>query len=1102
MALDHPAGEARESFLRAACGDDEHLLAEIHSLLKAHAEAAGFLRTIPPDVEHRQEEGDPTQFSTGREYPSQMIGRYKLLQMIGEGGFGSVWMAEQKEPVKRRVALKIIKLGMDTRQVVARFEAERQALAMMDHPNIARVLDAGATELGRPFFVMELVKGEPLTAYCDRHNYSILQRLDLFVQVCKAVQHAHQKGIIHRDLKPGNVLVATQDGAPHAKVIDFGIAKAISRQLTEKTLFTEHRQLIGTPEYMSPEQAEGSLDIDTRTDVYSLGVLLYELLTGSTPFDNTSLRAAAYAEIQRIIREVEPPRPSTRLSQSQDTLASIAARRHIEPRRLGTIIRGELDWIVMKCLEKDRQRRYETADSLALDIQRYLAGEAVTAAPPSRLYKIRKVVRKNKGPFAAAAIIALALVLGVVGTSWGMVSAVRQREIAEQARRDEAQQRLLAQESEHRAVEAAALAEREAQRAEAEAALALAAQAREQARAQELEQVAEFQASQLRDIQTELMGGRLRNDILSKRQAHLESRGDDEEAIAAAMAALRESLTGVNFTNVALQTLDENIFERALAAIEEKFGDQLLIRARLLQTVAETLATLGLLQRATAPQVEALEIRRGVLGNEHPDTLLSLSFKGSLLRHQGKIAEAEPYLREALQTRRRVLGDEHPDTLTSINQMGLLLREQGKLVEAEPYFREALEGRRRILGDEHSETHESLNNMGFVLHPQGRLAEAEPYFREALEGYRRVLGDDHPSTLFSLNNMGALLHRQGKLAEAEPYLREALQARRRVLGDEHPETLNSMNNMGALLHIQGKLAEAEPYYREALEGQRRLLGEEHPATLSSMNNMGALLSRLGRFAEAELYHRQALEARRRILGDEHSDTLQSMNHLRSVLRAQGRLTEAEPYVRHVLEVRRRTVGDEHPDTVDSMSSLASVLGDQGKLAEAEPYLRRLLEIRRPSLGEKHADAAAEIAALALCLLQQNTPEKALEAEPLLRELLDIRTTTLAPDHWNLANTRSLLGGALLIQGRALLPADPAAAMARLAEARPLLEEGYQRMNPPPEVAFRKAEALQRIIELFEMLHAAEPEQGHDAEAEAWRARQAPIEAPRASESRP
>src|SRR5690242_5004086 len=327
--------EERAAYVQQACAGDEALRQRVEALLRANESAGTFMGTLAVNLDH----GVPAAKSANQ--TGDKIGRYKLLQKIGEGGCGMVYMAEQEEPVRRRVALKIIKLGMDTKSVIARFEAERQALALMDHPHIARVLDAGATETGRPFFVMELVKGDPVVEYCDRNNLSVDDRLELFEQVCHAVQHAHSKGIIHRDIKPSNVLVSTQDGRPSAKVIDFGIAKATASKLTEKTLFTEHRQLIGTPEYMSPEQAEGSLDIDTRTDVYSLGVLLYELLTGATPFDSKSLRSAAFAEIQRIIREVEPPNPSTRLSRDSETLATVAAHRHTNPGRLGSIVRGE-----------------------------------------------------------------------------------------------------------------------------------------------------------------------------------------------------------------------------------------------------------------------------------------------------------------------------------------------------------------------------------------------------------------------------------------------------------------------------------------------------------------------------------------------------------------------------------------------------------------------------------------------------------------------------------------------------------------------------------------------------------------------------------------
>src|SRR4051812_19031613 len=347
--------------------------------------------SAPPPTEHYPSAGIANVFAAVREFkhPTQ-VGPYHIQEPIGEGGMGTVYRAEQRFPIHRIVALKLIKLGMDTREVIARFESERQALALMDHPHVAKVLDAGSTDGGRPFFVMEYVAGEPITTFADRHKLTVPQRLDLFIQACNAVQHAHQKAIIHRDLKPSNILVTRVDGHPHVKVIDFGVAKAISHRLTERTLFTETGQLVGTPEYMAPEQAEGTaLDVDTRVDVYSLGVVLYELLSGALPFDSQTLRSAGYQEIQRIIRDVDPPRPSTRLVALSPSLTAIAASRQIEPQKLGTILRGERDWIVMRALEKDRTRRYESASALSADVQHYLADEPVSAGPPSGAYRLR-----------------------------------------------------------------------------------------------------------------------------------------------------------------------------------------------------------------------------------------------------------------------------------------------------------------------------------------------------------------------------------------------------------------------------------------------------------------------------------------------------------------------------------------------------------------------------------------------------------------------------------------------------------------------------------------------------------------------------------------
>ncbi len=1042
----------RAAQLDRACGEDGVLRGRVESLLCSMQKDDAFLRNpsieLPPPLDQDLPER-----------PGGRIGPYVLVELIGEGGFGSVFMAEQSEPVRRRVALKIIKLGMDTRSVVARFEQERQALALMEHPNIAKVFDAGATHSGRPYFVMELVSGEPITRFCDQTNLDISERLALFVQVCRAVQHAHQKGVIHRDLKPSNVLVTSTDGEPRPKVIDFGIAKAVSGRLTDKTLMTEVRQLLGTPQYMSPEQAEPtSADIDTRSDIYSLGVLLYELLTGTTPFDPRDLADGGYDGFLRMLREREPPRPSLRLhtlaassghyrlrtpadhasESAASSVIDIARKRRLEPMPLTQALRGDLDWIVMKCLEKDRARRYETASALADDVGRYLDHQPVLAIPPSAGYRFRKFVRRNRGAVLASAVAVSALLIATgVSVTFGL-SEARQREAAEVARG-------------------------RAERAEQEA----------KSRADELEQVASFQQEQLSGIDAQTMGVRLRAALLENARAAAERSKLPPEEMNERMEELERLIAGSDFTGMALEALDENVFQRALSAIDEQFGDQPLVKARLLQTVSSTLHTLGLLDAAAGPQQEALEIRRKELGDEHPDTLASMSEFGVLLKSRGNLAESFACRTDVLEKYRRVLGDEHPGTLDSIDRMGAVLHNQGKLTEAEDYYLQALEKRRRVLGEEHPATLTTMNNLGLLLRDRGRLEEAEIYLRETLDTYRRVLGDEAPRTIVSLNNLGVLLHTQGKLAEAEVYYRQALDTGRRVLGEEHPNTLASISRVGALLLAQGKLVEAETYCREALEKRRRILGEGHISTINSFNNVSAVLQAQGKLSEAETYVGEALDQCRRALGDEHPGTLTSVHNMGFVLMAQDKLDEAEPFLREALEKSRLVLGDDNPDTLVSIMNLGALLMMQNRLAEAEPYFREALERTRRVLGDEHVETIKLIGYLGGLLQDQGKSMEAIgllaPAEPAARKSF-------------VGGNAVQLGRWLMVLGRARAGnGEFEAAEATMSEAQSIFGEAEGSTDQD------RTDLLSGLVELYDDWHAAEPDQGHDAEAAQWRA---------------
>ncbi len=869
-------GFARGLYLDSACAGDARLRAEVESLLRAR-EAAGDFLASPTSDDSPTARGpwaaDASATSEGvtlagsdaatvvapiRETPGTLIGPYKLLQLIGEGGFGSVFMAEQERPVQRKVALKIIKLGMDTRQVVARFEQERQALALMDHPNISKVLDAGATETGRPFFVMELCKGDPIVEYADRNNLSIDQRLELFSQVCNAVQHAHTKGIIHRDIKPSNILVNTQDGKPHAKVIDFGIAKATASKLTEKTLFTEHRQLIGTPEYMSPEQAEGSLDIDTRTDVYSLGVLLYELLTGTTPFSSKELRSAAFAEIQRIIREVEPPKPSTRLGANSDTIASVAAKRLVEPKKLGTIIRGELDWIVMKALEKDRQRRYETAQGLGMDVRRYLSGEAVLAAPPSTMYRVRKFARRHRAGVLLASAVTTAVVLGLVGTSMGLAWAMRERDRADEAAR-----------------------------------AALAAQGEAQERSRELERVVSFQRAQIAAVDVMQMGIRFRQDLLAGIRRAGENARAPTVRIETDLASVDRALAGVDLTGVARSALESQILRPSIDAITAQFADQPGVRAELLMSVSESARRLGLFDVAEVSGRDAIALQAAVAGPRDARTLDARMRGAMLAKDRGKLEEAEAELRECLALAQVEHGEDSKVTTDVRANLATVQTARTQFEEAAKNYERALVWYRANANPLDADALGCVGSLASALSNLGRFDEAEPLFRESLDGLRAAFGPSNLRTIQGMNNLAGFYRAREDYATAQATYEEALALSRGALGEDHWLSLMITDNLGGVRFAQSDGEGAARYARAALEGRERVLGESHAATLRSCFNLAKVLESLGERDEAIVLYGRALEGFRGVYGEFHGHTVAARTALAGALVSTGQYRACE-----------------------------------------------------------------------------------------------------------------------------------------------------------------------------------------------------------------
>jgi serine/threonine protein kinase/Tfp pilus assembly protein PilF len=830
------------------------------------------------------------------------IGPYQLLEPIGSGGMGEVWLAEQTQPVHRRVALKLIKAGMDTGEVVARFQSERQALALMDHPSIAKVFDAGSTPQGRPYFAMEYIAGIPITTYCNEHRMTLRERLELFVQVCEGVQHAHQKAIIHRDLKPSNILVAEVDGKPVPRIIDFGIAKAVSQPLTAETLLTQTGAILGTPAYMSPEQAVSSgADVDTRTDVYSLGVVLYELLAGVRPLDFHEL---AFDEMLRRLREDEAARPSTKVRAQGSQSGSIAQDRGSDAPSLARQLRGDLDAIALKALAKDRSRRYGSPSDLAADIERYLANEAVLAVAPSAAYRARKFARRYRVALATIGAFVLLLALASALNIRQSVRANREAAVA-QAVSDFLQNDLLSQAGIYDANGPSAIDDPDLK------------------------------------VRT----------LLDRAAARIAGKFEQQPEVE---AAIRDTI-GQAYLRLGQQSSARKQLERALDLRRRVLGSENPMTLDTGSRFAIAAGGEGRYAEAEGLLVQILKVQRRLLGPEHPETIESMSNLGNLYRDQGKYPQAEALFGQTLQLRRRLLGPEHPATLYCMNSLAQVYYREGKYSEAEALSSQVLELRRRVLGPEHPETTISMSDLANVYLARGKFAMAEALYGQTLEVRRRVLGPEHSFTLAALNNLAVLYGEEGKDAQAEALDRQALEIRRRVLGPEHPETLMSMENLACDYSSQGQYPQAETLFAQTLEIERRVMGPASRFTLTTLSDAASMYQRERKYALAETYDAEVLAARRHNLGSESAVTTEAAADLALAKLSQRKFAESEPLAREAVEFDRKNRPDDW-QRFRAETLLGVSLAGQKKYAEAESPL---LEGYRGMLARKDKIAAPD-----------------------------------------------------------------------------------------------------------------------------------------------
>jgi len=839
----------RKAFLDEACSSDPSLRAEVESLLLADdAVRSSFLQSAPL----RADSAKKDRIDAGRALEAGQIfaQRFQLVRKLGEGGMGQVWLAEQTSPVRRQVALKLIKAGMYDESVVHRFESERQSLAIMDHPAIAKVFDAGATAQGQPYFVMEYVPGLPITEYCDQKKLTIQDRLELFIQACEGVQHAHQKAILHRDLKPANILVVEVDGKPTPRIIDFGLAKATTPLVAGESLFTQMGHFVGTPGYMSPEQADPNvLDTDTRTDVYSLGVVLYVLLAGLQPFETKLRQKQPLDELLRKLREEEPPRPSTKVSTDRDTSVATAEARGTGPKQLVSQLRGDLDWITMKALEKDRARRYGAPSELAADLRRYLSHEPVLARPASAGYRLCKYARRHRIAVGVAAGLVLLL------AAFSVLQAVQLRRITRERDR----------------------ANRERDR-----------------------------ATRITDFMTGMFKvsdpSQARGNSVTAREI-LDKASDDTRKGLAKDPEVQSQMMQVmasTYENLGLYARAHELAKRALDSRLSLLGEDD-------PKTLESMAQLGwiLAREGHNPEAESLERRalvgeRRTLGPEDPLTLETMDHLAVVAQHQGHYDESEKLEREVIEVGTRRFGPESALTLQAINHLGGALLNQARCAEAEKEYRQLLEVERHVWGPDHPETLKALGGLALAIQCQGRLVEAEQLYRELLADHQRVLGPEHQNTIRAMVNLGTLLFAAGRIDEAEKLQRDALEIRARTLGPEHPDTLVSKHNLAEILFQEGHIHEAAQLQREVLESRMRVLGPANLPTLSTKAHLASSLIAEGHLAEAEKMAREAFEVDARTLGPQHPQTLFALQQLATAMALSHRYAEATKLYRDLI----------------------------------------------------------------------------------------------------------------------------------------------------------------------------------------------------------